>query len=194
MALLSLGAFVGVSVLPIGDEAQDGDAIDVAIPAAGAPEAAAIASAPTLVAIASAPATAAAVPPQPAADPPAASGGRAPGPGAQLPPTDFDPPGDPELPTTPPPDPGTASETALLGGAVDDLDHTVSSLGLDLSLAGVAENLTTPLDRTLDMTLNRVGGAVRNPRLGDQVGSTVNGLTGRLLGPGGFADGLVNRR
>lgn len=194
MTLLSLGAFVGVSVLPIGDQAEDGDAIDVATPAAGAPEAAALASAPTPVAVAAAPAAAAPVPaPPPAADPPVSGAGGS-APGARLPPIDSDPPDVPGPPTTPPPDPGAAPETATLGGAVGDLDHTVSALGLDLPLAGVTENLTTPLDRTLSGTLNRVGGAVGNPRLGDQVGSTVNGLTGSLLGPGGLTDGLLKRR
>jgi hypothetical protein len=78
-----------------------------------------------------------------------------------------------------------------LGNTVDDLDDATGNLGLDLPLNEVTDNITGPLDSTINSTLNNVGGLLGNPNLGDQVSNGLNSTTQNLLGEGGLTDQLL---
>jgi len=90
--------------------------------------------------------------------------------------------GGPGGPTTP----GNPSAPGALGNTVNLLDDTTSGLGLNLGLGGLTEDITGPLDKTVNNTVNGVGGLLGDPKLGDKVNSTANGLTNGLLGQGGL--------
>ena len=174
IVFLGIAAFVGFDGLPFGSD----DAVDTTVNlTSDAPQAAAAAG-PTADSVAATPATPdaaataeiiAALPPGVLATLTTGSGtadGPGPGPG----------PGPlPEAPT-----PGT------LGNLVSGLDNTTSGLGLNLGLSDLTDDLTKPLDNSLNNTVNGIGGALGSPKLGENVNKTANGLTDRLLGPGGL--------
>lgn len=81
-------------------------------------------------------------------------------------------------PTTP----GNPSAPGALGNTVNLLDDTTSGLGLNLGLGGLTKDITGPLDKTV----SGAGGLLGDPKLGDKVNSTANGLTNGLLGQGGL--------
>lgn len=149
LALVALVAFNGLPFIQ-GDE---GDALPIAEPAGGAPEAAAIAvgaGAPEAVAA------------SPAADAPVAQGAQtasvSPPAAAASTPTGA-PPGSPPASPTPPsePAPPASPNGGTLGGTVGDLEGATGRLGLDLPLSELTEPVTRPLDRVLNDTLDGLG-------------------------------------
>jgi len=174
VAFLTIAALVAFDGLPFGDGPDAGSAQIAELPTSGAPEAAVVAvgggGAPA--AVAASPAEDSAVLPAPA--PTTGPGDRGSGSTITAPPGDGG-----SAPGTSPPGGSTGSQDAL-GGTVSNLEGTAGNLGLDVPLGDLTNQVTQPLDRTLNKTLNDVGGVVGNPKLGDQVGSGVNGLTGKV--------------
>lgn len=181
VAFLAIAALVAFDGLPFADGDASGE-VQIAEVPTGAPETAAVAlgGAGAAGAVADAPATGSALAPAPGSALETGGPGSIGGSGSPIGDDDA-PPADPESEDpTPAPDGGGGSQGPL-GGTVDNLEQSAGNLGLDLPLNEVTGGLTRPLDRTLNRTLNDVGGLLGNPKLGDQVSSGVNGLTGGLL-------------
>jgi hypothetical protein len=182
IVFLGVAAFVGFNGLPFGADDPADATVNLA---AGVPEAAAAAAAPATDAVADDPATpsAAALAEILAALPPGADPGIA----------GLDPlaPGTGGGPNGPgPTTPGTGGETpagtaGTLGTAVSGLEEAAGNLGLNLPLGDATNNVTGPIDNTVNDALNNVGGALGNPNLGDQVTGSLNNATNNLLGPNG---------
>jgi len=181
---VGVAAFVGFNGLPFGaDDPADG----TVTLASGAPQAAATAAAPTAGAVAAEPAT-----PSPAAAgeisaalPPGATSAD-PGPDGGIAPIDpVNPPG-------PGPGPGAPTQTSgVLGNTVGALDNTTGNLGVDLGLGDLTGGLTGPIDKTLNDTLNGVGGLLGDRTLGNRTNKALNDTANSLLGPGGVGDRLL---
>lgn len=188
IVFVALATYVAFEGLPGGGDEGASDTVFVGSPAAGAPEAAAAALADAPGAVAAAPAAATPVAPPPGAVLPA--------PGATPATT-----GAPTAPNSTTGDGGGSTGTGApaptaaagpLGGAVGDVQNATDSLGLDLPLQEVTDPITQPLDKHLNDALNDVGGALGNPNLGNQINQGLSNVTGRLLGPGGATDQLLN--
>ena len=189
VVFLGVAAFVGFNGLPFGAEDSPESTVNLA---AGVPEAAATAAAPTADAVAADPATPspAAVAEILAALPPGAA---PPIPGLVPTTTDLSgggtngvDPNDPGPFVPPTTDPGA------LGNAVDGLDGTSGDLGLDLPLDGL-DGVTGPLDKTLNDTVNGVGGLLGDPKLGDKLTGSLNKTVDGLIGPGGLTNSLLGK-
>lgn len=176
LAFLALTTLVAFNGLPFGGGQSEADPVPVAPPLGGAPEAAALAAgAAASAAVAATPAEDSSV------APPAPSGSSAGGSGAGIAGADGAPGPAPGVPGTIPP--ASTSSSDVLGGTVGTLEQTGSNLGVNAPLGDVTQNVTGPLDKTLNQTLNGVGGAIDKPKLGDQLGTGVNNLTNKLLNP-----------
>lgn len=177
VAFLTVGALVAFDGFPLGGDDASGQISLADQPGGEAPEAAAAALAATPGAVAASPAggvvLAAVLPGGVGSAPngPVVTGSGTTGPGGG---TGTNPPLPPRPPPPPPP-PGA------LSGLVDDVDETTGSLGLP-PLGPATQPLTDGIDRTLNDTLNGVGGAVGQPGLGNDVNDTVRGLTNGLIG------------
>jgi hypothetical protein len=175
IAFLSLAAFLAFKGLPFGGSGSErGNAFLGS--QAGAPEAAATALAAATGAVAAAPVPGAPV---------GLAAVNAGGPRGDT--TSSGPNGTtgstgPLIPGLQPAPGGGGDAGRAITGTVQNLDQATSSLGLGGNLSGTTGPLTRPLDDTVNQTLNGVGGAVGQPGLGDDVGRTVNQITGRLLG------------
>ena len=174
LAFLGITALVAFNGFPFGAGDADGDAVPIAPPLSGAPEAAALAAgAGASAAVAATPAEGSALPAAPSGSAGAGEGGAGSGAGGS--------PGS-ELPgTTPGTGPTGIGGSDVLGGTVGNLEQTAGNVGVDAPLTGLTRDVTQPLDKTLNQTLNGVGGAVGNPKLGDQVGAGVDDVTKNLL-------------
>jgi hypothetical protein len=71
--------------------------------------------------------------------------------------------------------------SGALGGTVGSVEESTGSLGVDLPLQETTQGITEPADGTLNQTLNDAGGVADKPKLGDEVASGTNDLTGSLL-------------
>lgn len=182
IAFLSVAALVAFNGLPIGGGGADAGSVQVGeVPATGAnaPELAAAALGDAPGAVAATPAASTAI--DPTQIPGFAGSGGAPGvPGA--PGTVLGGSGAPSVAGS------GSSGSGVLGGTVGGVEDTAGNLGLDLPLNDATNELTGPLDQTLD----DVGGAAGNPNLGNQVGGAVDNVTNALPGPTGAVDQLVN--
>ena len=188
VVFIAVAAFVGFNGLPFGAD----DSSDATVELIGnAPEAAA-AAAPAAGAVAATPAV-----PGPAATAEIL---------AALPPGTIAPggPGDPAGPngqgtvpidpnvSLPPGTPVPATQPGAVGGVVGGLDNTTQNLGLgNLGLGGLTDGVTAPIDKTLNDTLNGVGGALGNPNLGNDTTGALNDATSGALGNGGLVNGLL---
>jgi len=72
----------------------------------------------------------------------------------------------------------------VVGGTVSGVDSAASRVGINTNLSGATHGVSAPVDNTARNVLNGVGGALGDPRLGDDTTNAVNGLTGGLLGGG----------
>ncbi len=188
IAFLSVGALVAFDGFPLGGDEASGSLSLADQPGGQAPEAAALALAGTPGSVAAAPAggtVVAAILPGgvrvgPGFGPGGAAGGGSGG---------SDTGGGENPPGPPTPGPGP-SGSGVVGGLVDELDETAGGLGLP-ALGGTTGPLTDQIDRTLNDTLNNVGGAVGQPSLGANVNNTVRGLTNGLLGREGLTGQLL---
>jgi hypothetical protein len=186
IVFVGVAAFVGFNGLPFG--ADDSPATTVNL-SAGVPQAAATAAGPTARSVAATPATPsdAALAEILAALPPGAVAalfpGLDPGPG----------PGGPNCPGTVPPGGGgePVPTSGAVGGVVDGVEGTAGDLGVDLPLGGLTDDLTAPIDKSVNDGLNGVGGLLGDPALGDKVGGSLNETTNGLLGEGGLTDSLL---
>lgn len=198
----SLAAYVAFNGLPVGGEGGDGSgsvAVEAnsAAAAASAPAraAAGLAAAPSAVAATPAASTAVAPAPGTAAAAAAAADGATgtsttgttvPGATGTTPtgttPTDTTATG--TTPTAPAAtgSSSTSSSSGPVGSAVQGLEDTAAGAGVDLPLSETTQGLTDQVDQTVTGTLDGVGGAIGNPDLGQQVGGTLNDVTGGLLG------------
>ncbi|MGI9019436.1 MAG: hypothetical protein ACR2G3_01835 [Solirubrobacterales bacterium] len=173
VAFLSVGALVAFDGFPLGGDDASGQVSLAEGPGGQAPEAAAAALAGIPDAVAATPAggvvLAAVFPGGVGIGPggPVATGPGGTGPGGG---TDG---GENPPPPPPPPPPPTGGALSAL---VDDADETTGSLGLP-PLGPATQQLTDGIDRTLNDTLNGVGGAIGQPNLGNNVNDTVRGLT-----------------
>lgn len=188
VVFLGVAAFVGFKGLPFGASDSPGSTVNLA---AGVPQAAATAAAPTADAVAADPATpsAAAVAEILAALPPGTTAGI---PGI-TPTTPGFGGGGPTIPGVTPPGaiPGAPTTAGALGNTVSGLENTAGNLGLNLPLGDLTQGLTGPLDKTINDTVNGVGGLLGDNKLGDKVTGGLNKTTGGLLGPGGVTDSLL---
>jgi hypothetical protein len=192
VAFLSIATFVAFNGLPFGGGAENSGTVEVGSTPAGAPEAAAAAAGAAPSAVAATPAAPTALP-SPGGEVPGATG---------TPPGGFPIDGSP-TPTTPPgsapgagpgaPRVPTPAGSGILGGTVGSLEHNAGNLGLNVPLRDLTDPLTGPLDEIVNGTVNTVGSLLGQPKLGDNLGKTVNGVTGAVLGPGGLTDKLTGR-
>ena len=171
IAFLSVGALVAFNGLPLGGDDASGSLSLTDQPGGDAPEAAAIALGATPGAVADRPAGGTVVA---AILPGGVRVGPGLGPGADTG-TGTGGGDNPTIPTIP----GTGG--GGVSGLVDDVDQTTGGLGVP-PLGGTTGPITDEIDRTLNDTLNDVGGAVGQPNLGNGVNDTVRGLTNGLLG------------
>ena len=183
VVFLSVAAFVAFKGAPFGGAGDDTGNLSLGANAAP-PESAAATLAAAPRAVAAAPVRGA---PVGLASTAGGAGGFINGPNGRIP--LGNPGGNGNPPVAPPvipgiPAPGDPGGSNALTGTVQALDQTTGQLGLDTNLSGATGPLTRQLDQTVNGTLNNVGGVVGKPHLGDQVGQTVNGLTGGLLGGG----------
>lgn len=191
----SLAAYVAFNGLPVGggDNASGSVAVEASsAPAASAPARAAAALAAAPGAVAAVPAAATAIAPAPgsaaAADATAGTapaGTVTPGETTTTTPTGTTAPGTTPTSTTPTAPAGSTdsgSSSGPVGSAVQGLQDTVSGAGVDLPLSETTQGLTDQVDQTVTGTLDGVGGVIGDPNLGQQVGGTLNDVTGNLLG------------
>ena len=174
-AFLAITALVSFSGLPFGFGGGDNEAVPIPprAPVTGYPESAAlVAGLGASGAVAGGAAADSAIRPAPGADRSRGGGSDSPG-------------GDAAAGTTPPgasaPGGDAESSSGTLGGTVQSVEQTAGNLGLDAPLGDLTRGVTEPVDKTLNQTLNGVGGLIGNPKLGDEVNSGVNGVTGKLL-------------
>ncbi|HEX2128249.1 MAG TPA: hypothetical protein VHF58_03425 [Solirubrobacterales bacterium] len=181
----ALAAYVAFNGIP-GDPAESSTDATVLVGTRGAPEAAAQAVARAPESVARTPTAPTPVEPVAAPEPaPATSAAVA----AAEPETTIETgSGNPETGTEAA---GQAEQGGALEGTVGGLENTAGNLGIDVPLDDATNQVTGPLDQTLNNTLNNVGGLLGNPNLGDQVGHTLNNVTNTLLGPGGLTDQIL---
>lgn len=191
VVFLGVAAFVGFNGLPFGAADEPNATVNLA---AGVSEAAAGAAAPTADAVAADPATpsAAAIGEILAAFPPGAI--------PSIPGFVATTPGGGTLPNVPgviPPGGGDGdgnAPPAPLGNTVSGLENTAGNLGLNLPLTDLTQGLTGPLDKTLNDTVNGLGGVLGDPKLGNKVTNGVSNATNGLLGQGGLTDSLLGKK
>jgi hypothetical protein len=182
VVFLAATAFVAFNGFSLGGDDADGQVAIGTDTGAGAPEAAALALAAGPTAVAPTPAGGVVL----AATGPGSGtgGGSGDGFGSDGP----DGPGGPGGPGPGEPPPG-GSDGGAVGGVVQDLDETTSGLGVNAPLSQVTGPLTQQVDKTVNDTLNNVGGVVGQPNLGGQVNDTVKNLSNGLLGNQGLLGG-----
>jgi len=177
IVLLSLAAIVAFKGMPFGGSGGNAGTAYVGAKATGpaATAAAALAAAPGAVA-------AVPVPGAPAgAGLPGGDPGNVPG-TSPTPPNGPTPPGtpptDPPGPTTPTGSPGVLTNTA------GQVDQTLCSQGACTGISDQTDSITSTADGAVTNGLNRVGGAVGNDHLGNDVNRTGNDAVNGLLGGG----------
>jgi hypothetical protein len=173
VVFLSLAAFVTFKGMPFGASGDNQGSTylgsNAGSSAVGAPRAAAAALRAGPGAVAAAAAS-------------GASGGGAGG-ASDAPPAGFAPPGgsiDPTDPSSPITSPTSPTPPTVSSDTDRAVTGTVQALGqaTGTDLPGQTSGATRQLDDEVNGALDGVGGAVGNPRLGDDVGGAVNGLTG----------------
>jgi hypothetical protein len=191
IAFLSVAAFVSFNGIPIGGKGSNSDS--VVLQSGGAPAAAAAAAAPTAGAVAPAPVAGAV--PFTAGGFGGAGGARAPGVnrsgpsgrsghgnghgGGGLGPGGGR--GNGSGPTTNLP--GKAPQ-GVLSNTAHGVDSAAGRLGVHTNLGGATDRITKPADNAATGTLNRVGGAIGKPHLGDNASRRANDVTHRIFGGG----------